>query len=286
MQKKKCTRCRSEVIDTQFYKSNSDLNTGDGRLTICRSCISELYSKYLKEYKSEEKSLYRICQMLDTYYDPKLFETSKDKHNETNMTLEIYYFSKIGLSQYKGKDFSHSPMIDIWSKDKVEIKVDTEKKDKREVTKDMIKRWGKNKDIDDYFFLEDTYETMCKTYDTSNPLSMITYAEIAISYLDMRNAESAQEKKQIYETISKMTGDCKIKAAQQDQNSDDAYTDFITMIEFEEPCEKSLPFFEDMDKCEKYFKRFVHNPLSISLELERIESMDDYTEEFDGDGDE
>lgn len=284
--------CCGGISKTKFYKSYSVLNKYRGMQAICKDCLIEIYKDLVNKYKSEDKALYRLCMLLDVYYDEKMVVTCKEKAKESGKDLPLEYMPKLSLKQYANKSFIDSDKIELNEKKIIEnedVKKEeklTKKNKKTVVTPEMIQRWGDNLEENDYLFLEEIYNKMEKTYDTSNPLSLITYKQIAKCYLEMERSDSAQEKKQIYETISKMTGDCKIKASQQEKDENEAYTDFITMIEFEEPCEKSLSFFDDIDKCEKYFDRFVRNPLAISLELERIESMDEYTEEFEGDEDE
>lgn len=284
--------CCGGISKTKFYKSYSVLNKYRGMQAICKDCLIEIYKDLVNKYKSENKALYRLCMLLDVYYDEKMVVTCKEKAKESGKDLPLEYMPKLSLKQYANKSFIDSDKMELNEKKIVETEdvkkeeKSTKKNKKSIVTPEMIQRWGDNLEENDYLFLEEIYNKMEKTYDTSNPLSLITYKQIAKCYLEMERSDSAQEKKQIYETISKMTGDCKIKASQQEKDENEAYTDFITMIEFEEPCEKSLSFFDDVDKCEKYFDRFVRNPLAISLELERIESMDDYTEEFEGDEDE
>lgn len=284
--------CCAGISKTKFYKSYSVLNKHRGVQSICKDCLVEIYKELVNDYKSEDKALYRLCMLLDVYYDEKVVNTCKEKAKENGKSLPLVYMPKLTLKQYADKSFIDSNKMNLDEKKIIEnedVKKEeksTKKNRKSVVTPEMIQRWGDNLEENDYLFLEEIYNKMEKTYDTSNPLSLITYKQIAKCYLEMERSDSAQEKKQIYETISKMTGDCKIKASQQEKDENEAYTDFITMIEFDEPCEKSLSFFDDVDKCEKYFDRFVRNPLAISLELERIESMDEYTEEFEGDEDE
>lgn len=284
--------CCGGISKTKFYKSYSVLNKYRMVQAICKDCLIEIYKDLVNEYKSENKALYRLCMLLDVYYDEKRVVTCKEKAKESGKDLPLEYMPKLSLKQYANKSFIDSDKMELNEKKIVETEdvkkeeKSTKKNKKTVVTPEMIQRWGDNLEENDYIFLEETYKKMEETYDKTNPLSLITYKQIAKCYLEMEHADSAQEKKQIYETISKMTGDCKIKASQQEKDENEAYTDFITMIEFDEPCEKPLSFFDDIDKCEKYFDRFVRNPLAISLELERIESMDDYTEEFEGDEDE
>lgn len=286
-----CTRCSSELGQVHFYKSNSEVFKYTGRIPICKECLNDLYEIYLKEFKSDIKAMYKLCLKLDVYYDNKLFETSKDKHEDSNMTLPIYYMSKVGLSQYKGKTFSDSDMIDIWSKDKVEIKIEDKKEEKNKVTKEMIQRWGSTFEPEDYIFLEDRYNHMKNAYGDKNISSLWDYQIIAVNYLKIKRLSEQDDEKSISNATklmsenAKLMKDCEMKSVQQKSGETDFYSNFIERIEYTRPVCEPSPFFKDVDRCDEYFSRFVKQPLQVSLDLEKLESIENWEEEFDTFGD-
>lgn len=265
--KKVCSGCGNPLGDSNFYKSNSELNKFFGTISICKECLIGLYDTNFKKYGNEDESLYRLCMQLDTYYDPKLVATSKEKWVESNMdSIAIYYFSKINMSQYKGKTFIDSDLLDVWRSGKIEIKIDKEKKEE-EISQEVIDRWGDDIDKKDYKFLEKEYNDLCSFYDTTSPLSIRTYQQIAKSFLDMRNSTNPQEKKQIYETISKMQNDCKIKATQLEDNGDEDanLVGMMTkMIQNDEPIPDAFGIFADADKIDRLFtNQFIRTMQSV-----------------------
>lgn len=271
-----CTSCGSELAKTNFYKSNSELYRYKNNLPICRDCLDDLYNKYYKEYDSEIKALFKLCLKLDSIFDRKLFDTSKEKHELKNTSLPIYYFSKMGLNQYKGKTFLDGDIIDIWTKGKVIVETKEVEEDKFKVTKEMIQRWGKDKESEDYIYLEDRFNNMCDSYDTSNISNIWQYQEIALNYLQIQKLRILDDEKSIATAIklmdstSKMMNDCKMKATQIDDSEDDniCFGNFIREIEMNEPIPEPLPFFKDVDGFKKYITDWFIKPFARTLDLD------------------
>lgn len=263
-----CTRCGSLLAKTQFYKSNSDLHKYSQKISICKECLNDLYEKYKKELKSDIKALYKLTMQLDIFFDEKLFETSKDKHIESNMSLPIYYFSKIGLSQYKGKTFGDSSMLDIWSKGKVEIKIEDKKDEKNKVTKEMIQRWGKDRDIEDYIYLEDKYNELISVYDHRMPTQRWSYETIVKTKLESEKALEREDYAmydKLTDRVQKLQSDSNIKPLQHNSDREDNIKTVGMMakiIEENEPINESI--FEDVDELERKIDRqFVKNMMKV-----------------------
>ena len=52
-----------------LYKGNG------GFLTICKTCVGEIYTKYLEKFDGDEcKAIKRMCMLLDIYFCDSLFE--------------------------------------------------------------------------------------------------------------------------------------------------------------------------------------------------------------------
>lgn len=264
-----CTMCGSDKAQMHYYKSNSEIYRYNGRITVCKDCVNELYEKYLKELKSDVKAMYKLAMKIDIYFDMKLFETSKEKHEDANMTLPIYYLSKVGLIQYKGKTFSDSDMIDIWSKDKAQIHIES-KKEESKVTQEMIKRWGRDRSEEDYLYLEEKYEELISVYDHKMPTQRWSYETIVKTKLE---AEKALEREdyimydKLTDRVQKLMNDSNIKPIQQD-NSDDIDANlpgkWAKIIQEKQPIPEAEGVFKDVDGIAKMFdNQFVRTMKSI-----------------------
>lgn len=273
-----CTTCGRELPEKDFGKSYSFRDKLNGRLPICKDCCASLYDKLMVDYQDEMKALYRFCMILDLYFskDTVMGLISKNRNSESN--LGYLYVLKYNLVQYKNKTFQDTTaFVNIFGMTEEEMeealylntektKEEIERKTKKIVTPEVIKRWGSDLELDDYIFLEDRYNQMLLAYDDKNPSSLWSYQEICMNYLLLRKDRgNVQLQKSIQEINSKLQADCKMKLSQIDNDDDDSacFGKFIDKIELYEPCNKKLPFFEDIDGIRQYLKRWKQKATTV-----------------------
>ena len=275
---KKCSRCGEEKELSEYYKSQSSLNKADGKLPLCKDCVMDIFEENLQIYKDEEKALYKTLFNLDIYFDLKLSKRALIDTYNTDKHILKSYLSNINLVQYKGKVSKDSPaMPSLWDIPEEEFQTyELEKIDIKEpilITKEIITRWGEGKSNEDYMYLEDMYNTMLKTYDTSNPMSVETYKQIVLNYLDvkkLREAKNPDNKKigEILKINSMLQADCRIKDVQASNDEDNMYwSKFIEEIEWTEPIPKPEKEFADFDGIKKYIKKWFVEPFAKSRKL-------------------
>lgn len=294
----KCTACGSELDEKEFGKSFSFRDKITRRLPMCKSCCAELYDRLMLDYQDEMKALYRFCMILDIYFSKDLATNLISKNRNAENNLGYLYVIKMNLVQYRNKTFQDTDVfINIYGMTEEEVeealylnaektKEEIERKTKEIVTEEVIKRWGTDLELDDYIFLEERYNQMLQAYDDKNPSSLWSYQEICMNYLLLRKDRgNVQLQKSIQEINSKLQADCKMKLSQIDNDEDDSacFGRFIDKIENYEPCEKKLPFFDDIDGIKKYIKRWFVQPFAKEwgvakgdvLDKEDIEDYED-----------
>lgn len=274
---KRCNCCGEELPFDSFYKSQSLMYKYDQRLPICKQCVEDTYNENLQHYKSEECALYKTLFSLDVYFCLKLCKRCLIDVYNTDKSLLKAYFSSINLVQYKGKTSQDSPAFNIFDIPEDEFQTyELENIDIKEpilITKDIITRWGENRSNEDYLYLEDMYNTMLKTYDTSNPMSVETYKQIVLNYLDvkkLRETKNPDNKKigEILKINSMLQADCRIKDVQASNDEDNMYwSKFIEEIEWTEPIPKPEKEFADVDGIKKYIKKWFVEPFAKSRRL-------------------
>ena len=271
--------CCGGISKTKFYKSYSVLNKYRMVQAICKDCLIEIYKDLVNEYKSEDKALYRLCMLLDVYYDEKMVITCREKSKESGKDLPLEYMPKLSLKQYANKSFIDSNKMELNEKKIIEnedVKKEeksTKKNKKSIVTPEMIQRWGDNRDENDYIFLEERFKMMCGTYDDKNISSVWQYQEIAENYLSIKKKRECGEDidaLKLLDSTSKLMNDCKMKATQIDTSEDDnaCLGMFIKEVEQNEPIPEPLPFFKDVDGFKKYVTQWFIKPFARTLELD------------------
>ncbi len=276
-QQKKCLKCGQELTLGSFYKSQSPMFISDNKIPICKECCLAIYEENLQHYKDCEKALYKTLYSLDIYFDIKLVKRSLIDTYNSNKHIFKVYMSNINLVQYKGKTAKDSPPFNIWDIEEeefLEFEIENEIEPKYfKITREMIDRWGSGRTNDDYIYLEDMYNTMIKTYDTSNPMSVETYKQIVLNYLDvkkLREGKNPDNKKigEILKINSMLQADCRIKDVQASNDEDNMYWSmFIEEIEWSEPIPQPEKEFQDVDGIKKYIKKWFVDPFAKSRKL-------------------
>ena len=129
--KRICTACgQDKRPNVDFYISRSKLyKFNDGRMPICKECLSGLFRELNAKYSDEVKALYHLCMLFDIYFSKDLVEKSSANNNysEEDNLLKSYMKNVNSLNQYKFKDSFSSDYIalsdDLTTKEE-EIKED------------------------------------------------------------------------------------------------------------------------------------------------------------------
>ena len=296
-----CRRCELEYEAKEFPPSYSFANEKTKKLSICRNCCSELYDRLLVEYQDEMKALYRFCMILDFPFSKKLATSLQSNKNSGN-NIGYQYINKLGLVQYRNKTFQNDmEFINIFGisdedlEDILMVNVEKTKEKaieeaKSVITPEVVGRWGKDMAVEEYTFLEDRYKIMLETYDISNPSTVWDMQELCMLYLELRkNRGNPNAQKNTQDMIDKIQSRCKMKLTQIDTTEDDSacFGRFIDKIENYEPCEKKLPFFEDIDGIGKYIKKWFTKPFAMEWGLsDKIERQEKEIIEEENDNDE
>lgn len=290
-----CISCGKEQEESNFAPSYTFQNRKTNRLAMCKTCCGELYDRILLQYQDEKLALYRFCMILDVCYNKDLAEKTILKSSSSKSNVGVSYLSKMGLIQYRNKTFENDiQFINIFGLSSADlenlmyintekVKEEIKKESKKIITPEIIARWGKDLDQEDYMFLEDRYNTMLQAYDDSNPSSLWTYQEICMNYLGLRKERgNPTAQKNYQEVISKLQADCKMKLSQIDGSDDEeaCMGKFIDKIENYEPCDMPLPFFKDIDRIRKYIGRFFTQPFAREHGLAMNKYVDDDIEDY------
>lgn len=111
-EKRLCPKCGKEKsVKSAFYYSHSSMNTATNQMTICKSCLKDIYAEQLGKTRDVKQAIYNTCMLLDVYFDDGMLETAKEKGADG--VLQAYLTPINSLSQYKGLSFLDSPCFAI-----------------------------------------------------------------------------------------------------------------------------------------------------------------------------
>lgn len=277
--KKTCCCCGKDKAPTiGFYVSRSDLYANnDGRIPICKDCLSKRYIMYLDRYGDERKALYHICMNLDITYNEKLvdgaFRRLRNRTKKESLFTE-YIIQFNSLNQYKGMtsfDSEHLIMdnvilCDVENKYEKETKEDDCDYDSMKIPSHVKKRWGSGYSNEEYIYLEDNYEEFYDAYSHETPAEKMLLMNITKSLLEAersRKAGKTKEYENMMKLVSSMLTDANIKPSQKKNKGDEVgecFGTFIENIEKNEPIGDSIEEFADADGIGRLFERqFVKN---------------------------
>lgn len=286
----KCTCCGSNKDKTaHFYLSNSKMyESNDGRFHICKDCVALMFDMWANYYGDETKALYRLTLILDTYYSDDLVEIIYASSYRNNTSLIQEYFRKVNtMSQFKNKTSMDSELLDVTKSDfnmqdfkaaeedlneRVLRKIEQEE-DESSITGEMLRRWGRGLDEEDYLFLEDKYQELIAVYDHRTPVQRMLYENIAKARLEGEKARRGGDLamfEKMMSTLSKLMGDSNLKPVQESGVNDDdsSFGLFIKKIEDEEPIPEAVGPFADVDGIGKYINQWFTKHLKWVLDLE------------------
>ena len=274
--RKRCTACGEDkrpAID--FYLSRSKLyKFNDGRMPICKECLSSLFKELNAKYSDEVKALYHLCMLFDIYFERDLVEKSSANNNfsdEDNL-LKSYMKNVNSLNQYKFKDSMSSDcvvlddsLIKYEEKDK-EIDIYEEREMTPELKRLCLKRWGSGYSDEDYLYLEDNYAEFYEAYAHDTPAERMLLMNITKTLLEGEKSRKSGDKKgyeNMLKLVSSMLTDAAIKPSQKKTMGDEVgecFGVFIENLEKNEPVNEAIDEFADVDNIGKLIDRqFVKN---------------------------
>ncbi len=273
--RKRCTACGEDKRPTiDFYLSRSKLyKFNDGRMPICKECLSSLFKELNAKYSDEVKALYHLCMLFDIYFDRDLVEKSSANNNfsdEDNL-LKSYMKNVNSLNQYKFKDSMSSDCIvlddSLLENKKEEVEdIYEEREMTPELKKLCLKRWGSGYSDEDYIYLEDNYAEFYEAYAHDTPAERMLLMNITKTLLEGEKSRKSGDKKgyeNMLKLVSSMLTDAAIKPSQKKTMGDEVgecFGVFIENLEKNEPVNEAIDDFADVDNIGKLIDRqFVKN---------------------------
>ena len=92
--------CKRELVETQFYKSNSPLFS-DGRVNICKKCLNKIIDN------NDINTIFQVLQALDVPFLKNYWEIAKEK-NPNNPFGKYITMANSGINEFKGMRWKDS----------------------------------------------------------------------------------------------------------------------------------------------------------------------------------
>lgn len=271
--KKYCPHCKKEKVLGEFYTSNSTSAT-DGRHHICRKCLLELI---------DFNNLSDIQQLLMELNKPFLYdlwETSIKKDSNNPQATFGLYLKNLYLND---KDLTWKNSR--FEKDKTEVahknyEIETDNNLDFKITPDLIIKWGKNYEPEDYYKLEDFYNKMMESNKIESAQDKTYLKKLSVISLKMdKELEEGNysQVKQLGDLFSKYMADSKFRAMDQSDASKTGGLRTFSQIYSEVEKEEFIPPWEEYRKIKGLKQDIVDKTimyiLNYTLKLNKVSQL-------------
>lgn len=254
--------CVGQIKESDFYTSWS--NFYDGKVPYCKKCTQKIFEYYLNETKTEKTALYFTLMKLDIPFIQEVFDSVVNKSNYSVDKLVGTYIGELQRKRSSKEiwcDFSSS---DIESNE-IESKVQTVAERKREL-KDLEHKWGLQDCVEDYDFLEETFNRYTEGVDFINSQQIDLYKDLCRDRLLLRKINDNRYNGE--ETIDKV------------QNRISKTMSTLKLDQFESNKPKTLSeqsLFEKIRLCDENNVKDIYSEPSKYYDLNKIQY---YNEKF------
>lgn len=268
----------------------------NGYLPFCRNCTEILMQSLTSFYSdNEEHALRHLCSIFDWCYNETASAMTLAAEIHSPSTRIGLYPSKMGTrpSAMHGETFLDTIREEIEERDSITdialVSPDEEESD-FEVTREMVRHWGKGFTPDQYQFLEEEYsdwttKNVCKTKAQEE-----LFRNIALAQLDVRIArQSGGDVSKAQKALQDLMNSANILPK---QNSDNILADTQTFGTLLKKFEETAPIPEpderwrDVDGIRRYMNTWFRGGLAKALKInnensalydEAVDEMQRYT---------
>ena len=270
-----CRRCRKTKSPNAFFTATDLLLDTNGLMSVCRDCISDIYTRIYQNEHSIEKSILRVCRMMNVKYDEAIVANTMKTLKEAfdNGKQKDDFATYKGVLMRKNGTRIGDRALDSFTFtepfNKTEEDGTLEASDEPEDFKEYLNQfWGISFSFDDYSFLEKEFSEWkrthkCDTKAEESLLKELCYKELEIRKARIEGRSTATLVKEKQDLMKTASVDPAKTAIAGGGRSQDTFSAFIKTIEENEPADfyKDKKLFKDFDNIDFYFKKYVTRPL-------------------------
>lgn len=275
-----CTQCGKEKNERDFLYSSSKLYAYNSKIPICKECLNKRFKELYTMYNGDAKTaLKHLCMNFDIFFDEEVY------NNMVDIKVHIYateYIKKINRNKVnKDRSSLDNPIFSSYANEKVEeptfaVGLDTVDNTEFEVTKEMLRRWGKNKfTTEELEMLEYKYEELISEYPSEKYQEREIIKDICQIEVQMDRAYKNKDHNAYarFQNIKseKMAELNVIPSKQKQYDEDKSMTlgQMIKRFEEEEPIPTTTEEFNDVDKIRFNIERYFLKPMRKAMGIDK-----------------
>jgi len=283
-----CRKCMDYKTDIHFYKATDFFLDSNGFMSICKECIEDIYNSFFVTEGTMEKTILRMCKILNIRYDESAIESTKrhmqtyeERGTELGNIFGIYK-SKLGAQQSTqiGSRNTDEDLTYVEPSLKVIESIPIKEIPDIEYYEDT---WGKSDKftIDDYEYLETEFSRWKRTTKCDTQPEIVLVREICHIQNEIRKARIEGTSysnlvKQLQEVMKNSALTPALQNAVDSNKFADSFGVWIKDIENKTPAEwwKDQTKYKDMDGIEEDRKdilRSIRNFIVGSRDFNTVE---------------
>lgn len=242
-EKKTCLTCGNDYAVSSFYSHRNPLL--HERFGFCKRCVKSTVDL------DNMDTLYSFLRTADIPYLKEFWKKANDADNET---VGTYLKNLNSLRQNKELSFKDSDDITGKTNRAELIDIDTD----FELTDAIVKKWGRNLEVEDYIFLEEEFETLGGNEADTTIQERLFKNMAKTQWMANKAYEEGDHTKyeKMMKTLSSQMNDANIKPVQIKSASQDG--SIASWGEWVKKVEETEPVSEDESEYEaKYIKRYI-----------------------------
>jgi hypothetical protein len=294
-----CRKCTKHLVSDKFYDAvDNGLIDTNKKMSVCKDCVQKLYDEIFVETQSMEKTIHRLCIVLNIKFSneavdatKKHIQTLQDSGKNVNAIYSIYKMKLTAtnksmdksITQYEG----YEDVGTIFTEKQIDIK-------ETPIPQEVLLFWGKDLARGDIEYLEREYANFKNTHSADTYAEIVLLKQVCTTMLDIKKARLAQDPTdKLVKELQELMKNLKISpytAKGNDINSGaDSFGKWIEDIERNEPAQwlKSDPrgdIYRDVTNTDEYFQKYIVRPLKNFIQGSRdfnVDESEDIEREFD-----
>lgn len=285
-----CRKCTKHLSFEKFYDAvDNGLVDTNGKMSICKDCIQKLYDAVYIETQSMEKTIHRLCIILNIKFSNEAVDATK-KHIQTilesgknvNAVFGVYKQKIIATNKSMDKSIAQYEGYEDVGTIFTEKQINTKEVI---IPQDVVDFWGKEIPKGDIEYLETHFANFKQTHKADTYAEKMLLRQVCMTMLDIKQArangdDTTKLVKELQDLMKNLAISPNIANAVTSPKGSDTFGQWIADIEREEPAQwlKDDPrgdMYRDVADIEEYFQRYFVRPMKNFIQGSKDFNVDD-----------
>lgn len=287
-----CRRCQNVKSIKEFLDATDRLLDGNGHMSICRDCVTDLYVQFYNSTRSVEHAILKLCQLLNVRYDKAAIDAALSHIDSAGTNADkmfgLYKTKLLLLNRTSVRDGTDT--IDLTYNHPLTLTISAPKEveETSDIDASLKAFWGENFTKAELEILERKFADWSRSHSIDTQSERVLLKYICLKEFEIDNAISSKQgtaslMKEFQELLKTSALSPSMANAASGGKSMEAFGNFIKEIESMTPAEwvKDKSIYKDVDNIEEYGEKYITSPLRSFVTGSREFSLEDDSEKDD-----